>query len=161
VLTRPGHPDNDLGTLSRRPASRNDAGLARHGFYALAVIEGGSRVRNQPAPPHVIFEALTDPDRDPMRPWLILLGDEQRPRVIEQDEPHQLLWSSLWVERPDARVRFDLSPEVSGGGTQLRWTLFLDEPLPVHSLLGHLRKRLNLLINGNPGTRSGSSRPTR
>jgi hypothetical protein len=57
------------------------------------VIEGGSRARNQPAPPHVIFEALTDPDRDPMRPWLILLGDEQRPRVIEQDEPHRLLWS--------------------------------------------------------------------
>ena len=77
--------------------------------------------------------------------------------------PHHRLAerASLWVERPDARVRFDLSPEVSGGGTQLRWTLFLDEPLPVHSLLGHLRKRLNLLINGNPGTRSGSSRPTR
>lgn len=57
----------------------------------------------------------------------------------------------MWVERPDARVRF------CGGGTQLRWTLLLDEPLPAHSLLGHLRKRLNVLINGNLRYTFGSS----
>ena len=35
------------------------------------------------------------------------------------------------------------------GGTDLRWILLLAEPLPKSSLLGHLRKRLNQLINGN------------
>lgn len=28
------------------------------------MLEVGKRMRNQPAPPHVIFEALTQPDRD-------------------------------------------------------------------------------------------------
>ena len=31
----------------------------------------------------------------------------------------------------------------------LRWTLLVEEPLPDPSLLGHLRKRLNELINAN------------
>jgi hypothetical protein len=112
------------------------------------VIEIGSRRRNQPAPPHVIFEALTEPDRDPFRPWLILLADEQRPRVLASTWPHTLTWSSLWPKRPDARIHFDL-PRDTGSGTDLRWTLWVDEPLPDPSLTGHLRHRLNKLINGN------------
>lgn len=110
------------------------------------MIEAGRRKRNQPAPPPVIFEALTRPDRDPARPWLLLLGDEQRPGVLEADEPGLVVWSSLWPRRPDARIRFELdrSPD---GGTDLTWTLLMDEPPPDASLLGHLRKRLNELIN--------------
>ena len=57
------------------------------------------------------------------------------------------IWSSLWVKRPDARVQFDL--EDSDGGTELRWTLYVDEPVPDQSLTGHLRKRMNELINAN------------
>ena len=113
------------------------------------MLEAGSRSRNQPAPPHVIFEALQDPDRDPTRPWLVLLEDEQRPRVLERHEAHTLVWSSLWVKRPEARVRFELPLDASGAGTDLRWTLLLEEPLPDAALCGHLRKRLNVLINGN------------
>lgn len=41
---------------------------------ALGVVEAGRRTRNQPAPPHVIFEAQTEPNRDPAHPWLLLLG---------------------------------------------------------------------------------------
>ena len=59
-----------------------------------------------------------------------------------------MVWSSLWEKRPDARVRFDLTPD-GAAGTLLRWTLFVEEPLPDPSLLGHLRKRLNELINAN------------
>lgn len=62
------------------------------------MIEIGSRMRNQPAPAHVVFEALVD------------------------------------FERP-------------GGGTDLRWTLFVQEPAPGEELVGHLRKRMNQLIN--------------
>ncbi|MEV4654594.1 hypothetical protein [Micromonospora sp. NPDC049301] len=112
------------------------------------MLEAGSRKRNQPAPPHAVFEALTDPDRDPTRPWLLLLDDEQRPRTLEARRPDLVVWSSVWPKRPDAVVRFDL-PFDGTYGTDLRWTLLLAEPLPDPSLLGHLRKRLNLLINGN------------
>ncbi|MEH1055127.1 hypothetical protein V6U89_07935 [Micromonospora sp. CPCC 206171] len=112
------------------------------------MLEGGSRKRNQPAPPHVIFEALTEPNRDPARPWLLLLDDEERPQTLRVDAPHLVVWSSIWRKRPDATVRFDL-PSDGSGGTDLRWTLFLAEPLPEPALLGHMRKRLNQLINAN------------
>ncbi|MEO8889615.1 MAG: hypothetical protein ABI429_10060 [Jatrophihabitantaceae bacterium] len=111
------------------------------------MIEIGSRMRNQPAPPHAMFQALTEPDRDPARPWLNLLDDEQRPRVLRSDPPSALTWSSLWIKRPDAVVCFDL-PD-GGDGTDLRWTLYVDEPIPDAALIGHLRKRLNQLINAD------------
>jgi len=111
------------------------------------VIEAGSRRRNQPAPPAEILEALTEPYRDPTRPWLLLLEDEQPPRLVEVDKPDIVIWSSLWTERPDARIRFDLAAEDQGTG--LRWTLPVDEPLPEPALRGHMCKRLNQLINAN------------
>jgi len=119
------------------------------------MLEAGSRKRNQPAPPHVLFEALTQPDRDPARPWLELLDDEQRPRLVEVSEPGLVVWSSLWIKRPDAIVRIYLPPDSSGYGTGLRWTLLVDEPVPDAPLLGHMRKRLNQLINANLRFRFG------
>lgn len=111
------------------------------------MIEIGRRQRSQPPPPHIVYEALVDPDRDAHRPWLELLDDEQRPRILRAEPPSLLVWSSLWVKRPDATVRFDLP----GGnwGTDLRWTLYVDEPVPSDALIGHMRKRLNQLINAN------------
>lgn len=91
---------------------------------------------------------MTDPARDTVRPWLELLDDEQAPVVTDAAKPDLVVWSSLWPKRPDARIRFDLAPDDSGG-TSLRWALLLAEPAADPSLLGHLRKRLNLLINGN------------
>jgi hypothetical protein len=107
----------------------------------------GSRKRNQPAPPRFVFDDLCDPHRQPARPWLHLLDDEIAPTVIESDRPHRVVWSSLWVKRPDARVQFDLDP--ADGGTDLRWTLHVDEPVPDAALTMHMRKRLNELINAN------------
>jgi hypothetical protein len=106
-----------------------------------------SRRRNQPAPPHVIFDDLCDPHRQPIRPWLILLDDEVEPTVVESDRPHRVVWSSLWLKRPDARLQFELAD--GHGGTDLCWTLYADEPLPDPALTGHLRKRVNELINAN------------
>lgn len=116
--------------------------------YCRNVIEIGSRRRNQPAPPHVRYEALCQPDRDPDRPWLDLLDDERLPRVLRSDPPSTLVWSSLWIKRPDATVTFDLPPD-QGSGTDLRWTLHVDEPIPTAALIGHIRKRPNQLINAN------------
>ncbi|WP_308121076.1 hypothetical protein [Paractinoplanes bogorensis] len=105
-------------------------------------------MRSQPAPPHVVFGKLTDPTGDPVRPWLVLMDDEHAPTVLEASEPHSLVWSSLWPKRPDARIRFDLTSD-NAGGSRVRWTLLVTEPMPDPSLLGHLRKRLNVLIHAN------------
>lgn len=108
----------------------------------------GSRKRNQPAPPRVVFEALGEPDGDPYGPWLKLLDDEQRPNVVRSQAPSILVWSSLWTKRPDAVVEFALAPSADGG-TALRWTLYVEEPIPADPFVGHMRKRLNELINAN------------
>ena len=111
------------------------------------MIEIGARMRNQPAPPSAVFEALTQPNRHGGRPWLHLLNDEVTPRILGTTEPRSVVWSSIWLKRPDAVVQFDLP--VSGGGTDLRWTLFVEEPTPDQALVGHFRKRLNQLINAD------------
>lgn len=112
------------------------------------MLEAGSRRRTQPAPPEVIFDALIEPDRDPARPWLLLLDGESRPQTKQAERPNLVIWTSLWKKRPDALVRLDISSD-GGGGSQLRWTLYTAEPLPDPSLLGHMRKRVNELINAN------------
>ncbi|WP_433831388.1 hypothetical protein ACQP2E_13370 [Actinoplanes sp. CA-015351] len=91
---------------------------------------------------------LINPEGDPVRVWLSLLDDERPPRLINAEKPDMVIWSSLWEKRPDAQVRFDLSSD-GAAGTRLRWTLFVEEPMPDAALLGHLRKRLNVLINAN------------
>jgi hypothetical protein len=116
--------------------------------YGARVIEVGARRRDQPAPPHVVYEALTEPNRDPARPWLLLLDDERRPDVVEA-EPDLVVWSSLWDRRPDARIRFELRRDREGHGTDLRWVLLVEEPSPDASLLGHMRRRINELVNAN------------
>jgi hypothetical protein len=70
--------------------------------------------------------------------------------VLESERPGHVIWSSLWVERPDARLHFDLAPR-SGGldGTDLCWTLYCDEPVPDASPIGHMRTRIDELINAN------------
>ncbi len=113
------------------------------------MIEVGRRSRNQPAPPHVLYEALTRPDRDPARRWLVLLDDERPPTIVERNEPGLVVWSSLWDRRPDARVCFELLPDRTGYGTDLCWTLLVDEPAPDPSLEGHLRRRIDELVNAN------------
>ncbi len=115
----------------------------------LGVIEVGKRRRNQPAPPQAVFQALTDPHHDPQRPWLILLDDEIEPTVIKSQKPDYVIWSSLWAKRPDARLRFDLPVDAAGEGTDLSWTLTVDDPMPDAPLLGHMRKRVNELINAS------------
>jgi hypothetical protein len=82
--------------------------------------EAGTRRRSRPAPPHVVAEALAEPDRDPARPSLELR----------------------------ASIRFDLAADGTGG-TDLRWTLLVDEPIPEAGRLGHLRKRIDQLISAS------------
>ena len=69
-----------------------------------------------------------------------------------------VLWSSLWVKRPDARIRYDLPADSGSQGTDLCWTLLVDEPVPQDALIGHMHKRINQLINANLRYTFGSSR---
>ena len=108
----------------------------------------GRRRRAQPPPPHILIEALLDPDRDPTRPWLTLLDDEHRPRTMRAAGRERVEWSSLWSKRPDALIAFDVDAD-GGGGSYLTWTVSVTEPGPDDALVGHIRKRMNQLINGN------------
>lgn len=106
-----------------------------------------SRRRNQPAPPWAVFDDLCDPHRQLVRPWLHLQDGEVAPTVVDADRPNYVIWSSLWVERPDASIRFDL--DGADGGTDLRWTLYVDDPLPDPSSAKLMCKRFGELINAN------------
>ncbi|SDJ09410.1 hypothetical protein SAMN05444157_1703 [Frankineae bacterium MT45] len=102
-------------------------------------------MRSQPAPPHIVSDCLTNPYRDPSRPWLLLLDDERPPEITVIGT--KVVWSSLWLRRPDARIEFE--PLIGKSGTDLRWTLYVDPPMPEEPLVGHMRSRLNELINAN------------
>jgi len=102
--------------------------------------ELGTRRRRQPPPPHIVWDSLMNPG-----PWLELLDDEVEPRVLEAASPEVVVWSSLWPSRPDDRIRFDLEPVAAE--TSLRWTLTTSGEMPDESKLGHLRYRLNVLVN--------------
>lgn len=112
------------------------------------MIEIGRRRRKQPAPPHVVFDELADPTRPGLRQWLHLLDDEVAPTVVESVRPELIVWSSLWVKRPDALLRFELSSD-GGSGTALGWSLSVEEPVPADALIGHLRYRVNRIISGD------------
>lgn len=113
------------------------------------MIEIGRRKRNQPAPPHAVFEAMTHLDRDPDRPGWICSTTRFARKLCTSIRRRLVVWSSLWVKRPDARIRFDLPPDANALGTDLCWTLLVDEPAPADALVGHMRKRLNQVINAN------------
>lgn len=51
------------------------------------------------------------------------------------------------ARRPDARLRFDLAG--ARGGTGLRWTLCLDDPLPEARFVKRLFQRIRVLIDAN------------
>lgn len=112
------------------------------------MIDVATRKRTQPAPPRVVFEALTQPHRDPLRPWLVLAADEQEPAVVAAEPADHVVWSSLWRAWPSAQIRFDL-PSDGSYGTDLRWTLAVDPPVPDDAEIAHMRRRINELINAN------------
>ncbi|WP_020666840.1 hypothetical protein [Amycolatopsis nigrescens] len=107
--------------------------------------ELGHRKSRLPPPPHVVWDSLARPHQPDARPWLELLSDEVEPRVVAAQRPALVVWSSLWPSRPNDEIRFDLEP--AGVETALRWTLTTTGDTPDESKLGHLRFRLNKLIN--------------
>jgi uncharacterized protein YndB with AHSA1/START domain len=109
------------------------------------VIELGRRAQRLPAPPGIVWGSLHDP-RSPKggRPWLRLERGEVEPRVLESEEPHRLVWSSLWPERPRDVVVFEIEPQETG--SSLRFTLLTPDEPPEAGRIGHLRRRLNVML---------------
>ncbi|MCK9877405.1 hypothetical protein MXD61_18660 [Frankia sp. AgPm24] len=103
------------------------------------------RRKAQPPPPWVVWEALTEPNRDPARPWLEPRMGETVPRVLEARHPTLVVWSSLWLAHPDDQIRFDLAP--SGSDTSLEWSLLSPRQIGPEEVSPR-RRRLNELING-------------
>jgi hypothetical protein len=51
-----------------------------------------------------------------------LADDEVEPTVIESSRPGLVVWSSLWRDRPNDRIRFTITDD-GGEGSRLKWTL--------------------------------------
>jgi hypothetical protein len=115
--------------------------------YPARMIEVASRTKGQDAPDWVLFEALTEPERDAARKWLFLTAGERRPEILEAQKPVLVVWSSLWDDRPGARIRFEITRWYAG--SVLRWVLLVDEPTPDEATVREMRRRINTLINGN------------
>ena len=68
------------------------------------------------------------------------------PTVLEDEDPQLVVWSSIWQDAPDLRIRFEIEP--GGGGSYVTWILL--GPPDVHdaSDIARRRYRLNEIVNG-------------
>src|ERR1017187_1989391 len=68
-----------------------------------------SRSKAQAPPAWAMYEALSDPIADQTRrEWLNLRECELPPQVLEAVFPTVVVWASLWPDRPDDQIRFDI-----------------------------------------------------
>jgi hypothetical protein len=110
------------------------------------VIEYVDRAKTLPAPPHVVWEDLVAPRTCGPRPWLVLEDGEVAPAVVESERPGRVVWSSLWVERPDDLVTVDLTR--AGAGSRLRVRVSTPHDRPVEEVVAHVSRRLGQLLYG-------------
>jgi hypothetical protein len=130
--------------------------LALHDIRWRACTRSGAADATNPRP-RIILEALTDLDRPGAQPWLELLHDEQLPLVLSTRASSKVVWSSIWTKRRDAVIELDL-PSDGRSGTDLSWTLFVDDPAPDDASVAHMRKRRTCSSMLTFGTHSASSR---
>ena len=92
-----------------------------------------------------IWEALCDPFRSQRREWFDIRPGEVAPKVLRQEKPHVVVWSSIWEDQPDVRIEFEIEP--GGDGSIVTWTLLGPDGLEAEDLKRR-RYRLDQLING-------------
>ena len=103
-----------------------------------------SRSKAQAPPAWAMYEALSDPEQDQARrEWLHLRDGEVAPRVLEAVRPALVVWSSLWSDRPEDQIRFDIEDQ------RLTWTLLGEATEADGPRLDQLRHRLNVIINAD------------
>jgi hypothetical protein len=100
------------------------------------------RSKSQPPPAWAIYEALSDPIADQARrEWLDLHDGELPPRIVQAVFPSLVVWASLWPDRPDDQIRFDIEDQ------RLTWTLMGEASDADEERLDQLRYRLDVMIN--------------
>jgi hypothetical protein len=104
------------------------------------------RRKTQPAPPHIVFGALTHPRAARARPWLFLDDHEREPRVLRREDPNLVVWSSIWPERPTDRIVFTIEGGDIGYDSTLEWRLESDDDAD-EDRIRQMRRRLDELIN--------------
>jgi hypothetical protein len=103
-----------------------------------------SRSKTHAPPASAIYEALSDPLADQARrEWLDLRDGELPPRVIQAVFPSLVIWASLWPDRPDDQIRFDIEDQ------RITWTLMGDASGEDEDRLDQLRYRLDMMINAD------------
>jgi len=109
------------------------------------LIELARKRRGQAPPPWVMWDALSDPFKGDIRPWLDVRPGEVAPTVLDGNRPSSLVWSSIWLDGPDMQIRFEIVPD--GPGSMV--TLVLWGPADTDpDDIAHRRYRLSQLVNG-------------
>jgi hypothetical protein len=103
------------------------------------------RSKGQAPPPWVIWEALCDPWRSKDREWFDLRTGELAPRLLDSRKPDLVVWSSIWEDRPELRIRFEIA--TGGAGSAVTWALLGPELLSDDEIKRR-RYRIDQLING-------------
>ncbi len=80
-------------------------------------------------------------------PWFAPRPDEQSPEIIQAVEPTRVVWGSIWPDRPDLRVVFEIEAQASYGCV-VTWILYGPTDTLDADDLERRRYRMNQLING-------------
>ena len=110
------------------------------------------RRKSQDPPARVVWQAIANPESTTSRgwPWFEPLADEQSPAIVEAVEPRHVVWGSIWRDRPDLHVVFDIEPQHSDDryGCTVTWIMFGPDGALDADDLERRRYRMNQLING-------------
>lgn len=106
--------------------------------------------KGQDPPAHLLWEAIAYPLSEESRGWAWFepRADEQAPEILEAIKPTRVVWGSIWRDRTDLRVEFDIEPQKSGSGCVVTWILFGPDGSLDADDLERRRYRTNQLING-------------
>jgi len=110
------------------------------------MIECGRRRKSLPPPQRFLWQDLYAPRLDGSRVWLKLRPGEQMPAVLSAVEPTRVVWSSLWIDRPDDQVVLTVEAERDSSILEFVW-LTPTTPPPV-SIATSRAKRLSALLFG-------------
>ncbi|MFN2607328.1 MAG: hypothetical protein ABR511_05455 [Acidimicrobiales bacterium] len=110
------------------------------------LVDLARRAKTQAPPPWVVWESLRDPWASENREWFQVRPGEVPPTILDGVRPSLIVWTSIWADHPELRIRFDIEP--AGTGSLVTWTLQGRQELDDDDVRGR-RHRLNQLINGN------------
>lgn len=78
--------------------------------------------------------------------WVRLRPREVMPKVVAQEQPSHVAWSSLWPVAPDDRIDFHLRSDGPGSAVRFVWT---SRRPPNDRGIGLVRQHLNEMIAGD------------